>query len=278
MRAISLEKLLPFIIMAPAILIGSIVMFLNDLPITVWSLNILGLILAGVLFNYLSESIPKEVKKVALPALIILLILTFLHPGSGGVHRWIGAGPIKFYIASIVAPVLLIELWRVSQAINIAVLTVISLGVSVILFLQPDASQTTAFTVPMVIVLLSTTRNKYYRYSVITFAALLCLLSWILIDTLPPVPHVEGIIDMAANTGMIWRGLGILSLAVLPLPFLVFPPRKARLISLCLGSYFILTLISTRFGNFPVPIMGYGISPILGYYLAVNWLIKAQKE
>lgn len=277
MKKFEFTKLLPFLIMLPAILVGSIVMLMNDVPITIWSQNLIVLVLAGLLINYISDKVPVGVKKIAIPVIIILLILTFLHTGLGGVHRWIGVGLIKFYIASIVIPVLLIELWRLSQVINIGVLTVIALGVSVMLFLQPDASQTTAFTVPMVVILLSKTRNRYYRYSVITFAALLCLLSWILIDALPPVPYVEGIIDMAANTGMMWRGLGIVSLAILPLPFILFPPRNARLISLCLGSYFVLILLSTRFGNFPVPLMGYGISPILGYYLAVTWLIKEQK-
>lgn len=38
-----------------------------------------------------------------------------------------------------------------------------------------------------------------------------------------------------------------------------------------------IILISTLFGNFPVPLMGYGISPIVGYFISITWLIKSYR-
>ena len=35
-----------------------------------------------------------------------------------------------------------------------------------------------------------------------------------------------------------------------------------------------MTMIVTLFGNFPMPIMGYGISPVIGYLIAITWLNK----
>lgn len=66
--------------------------------------------------------------------------------------------------------------------------------------------------------------------------------------------------------GIVWFFLGIASLIILPLPFIFSMPRNFKLPSLCLGIYFIGILISSQFGNFPIPLMGYGISPIFGYF------------
>ena len=33
-----------------------------------------------------------------------------------------------------------------------------------------------------------------------------------------------------------------------------------------------MVMIVTLFGNFPMPIMGYGISPVIGYFIAITWL------
>ncbi|WP_091547697.1 hypothetical protein [Alkaliphilus peptidifermentans] len=41
---------------------------------------------------------------------------------------------------------------------------------------------------------------------------------------------------------------------------------------------FLTILISTLFGNFPVPLMGYGISPIIGYFIAITWLLKVNTK
>ena len=69
---------------------------------------------------------------------------------------------------------------------------------------------------------------------------------------------------------------GVISLVLLPLSFILFPPQKFRLLSMCLGLYFTIILISTLFGNFPVPLMGYGVSPIIGYFIAITWLVKSK--
>ena len=37
--------------------------------------------------------------------------------------------------------------------------------------------------------------------------------------------------------------------------------------ALNIALYYALMTLASFFGNFPVPFMGYGISPILGYYI-----------
>jgi len=72
------------------------------------------------------------------------------------------------------------------------------------------------------------------------------------------------------NMGLIWLIIGVISLAILPIPFILFPPKNLKLPSVCVGLYFVIILGSTLLGNFLVPLMGYGISPIIGYYIEIT--------
>lgn len=206
------------------------------------------------------------------------MLLTFLEPGIEGVNRWISIGPIRLYVASIVLPIFIIELWRSLKTTNWWITAVITIGVSLLLALQPDASQTTAFIIPMMIILLSNSKGNCYRYGVLGVLSLIIIITWIFLDNLPPVAYVEGIVRMVSEMGIAWLILGIASLVILPLPFILFPPQNFKLLSKSIGIYFVAVLISTIFGNFPVPLMGYGISPLIGYFNAIAWLINAKIE
>lgn len=96
------------------------------------------------------------------------------------------------------------------------------------------------------------------------------------LDGLEPVSYVEGIITLVSDMGMIWFVLGIISLAILSLTFFILPPKENKMLSMCFGIYFMVILISTVFGNFPVPLMGYGISPIIGYFISIIWFSKSK--
>jgi len=102
----------------------------------------------------------------------------------------------------------------------------------------------------------------------------LIIISWVFLDELPPVSYVENIVRLLANMGILWLSLGVISLVILPLPFIFFSPEKYKLLSVSIGMYFIIILISTLFGNFPVPLMGYGVSPIIGFFISITWFVK----
>jgi hypothetical protein len=80
------------------------------------------------------------------------------------------------------------------------------------------------------------------------------------------------------DMGLIWSILGIISLIILPMPFFFISGENEKILSRCLGLYFVIIIITTFFGNFPVPLMGYGISPIISYLIAITWLIKTRRE
>jgi hypothetical protein len=188
----------------------------------------------------------------------------------------VSLGIIRVNAAMIVLPLILIELWHLVQTKGAKIGFTIIIGILLLLLFQPDASQLTGFAIPAMIMLFSKVNSKTLRLLIASTFSIFVISSWVYLDNLPPVDYVERIVYMVANMGNLWLFLGIISLIILPLPFLLFPPQNARLISRCIGAYFIIIIISTLFGNFPVPLMGYGISPIIGYFISIIWYTNWQ--
>ena len=266
--------------MFPAILIGTLAMVSYGVNPNIWTQNIIIWLLGSVLgFVYIIRNKEKNssVSKLSHPIILVaLLIMPFWFSNIEGVHRWLSLGPLNLYIASIILPLLIIHLWRLvidNRERYVIGLTFITLT---ILLFQPDAGQLTAFACATTIIMWRNIGNKVMRLLSIILIAAFGIVSWVFLDDLAPVPYVEHIIFLVADLGVFWFVLGMFSLILLVFPF--FFCGKNNIISLSLGIYFLMTMIATLFGNFPMPIMGYGTSPVLGYLIAITWLIKKNRR
>ncbi|GGE68930.1 hypothetical protein [Priestia taiwanensis] len=259
-----------YFIMFPAIIIGAIAMNAHHVSPSIWGQNIVILLVGILVFSFIL-SINKTAGRQTVPAIIYLLIAPFLNSGMEGVHRWVSLGPVHLYVASIFIPLLLIQLWKWQ---NWWMPFSITVGIAILLFLHPDASQLSAFLIAMSILLWNKTSNKWLRFMMLGVTILFISLSWIFIDHLPPVAHVEDILYLVAEMGTGWLIAGVLSLFLLPLPFLCFPPETDKRLSQSLGIYITVIILSTFLGNFPMPLMGFGVSPIIGYFIALTWYIR----
>ncbi|MGH4124370.1 MAG: cell division protein [Clostridium sp.] len=281
MKKLSLLNFIPLLMASPPIIIGVIAMYTNKVPIAILGQNIFYLLLSGIISCFIlsRKSKVKKNKSTNLTTIIvavILLFLTFISSGIEGVHRWVSVGPIKFYVAVIVLPIIIIELWKSLQIRDWWFSATITIVISILLALQPDASTLTAFAIPMIILLWNKINNNIFRFCIVSLLSALIITSWVFLDGLQPVSYVENIVSLVANMGIIWLSLGVISLVLLPLPFIFFSPKKYKLLSLSIGLYFIIILISALLGNFPVPLMGYGVSPIIGYFISITWLTKSK--
>ena len=274
----SFRKRITFTLTIPSIAIGALAMYQNHVPFAIWGQNIGCLVLMSVISLLMItrklNNTGNRYNQLLLPAAIIALILTFANQGMEGVHRWISIGAVKLNIAMIVLPMILLELYQVLKIRGLTYAGVGAFIILLVLFFQPDASQLTGFAIPVMIMLSLNTRSKKIRFLITGVSVLFIVLSWIRLDHLPPVNYVERILMMVADMGGIWLVLGIISLAILPAPFILLPPKNAVSVSRYIGCYYIVILLSTLFGNFPVPLMGYGISPIVGYYLSLTWYLN----
>ncbi|MEH6938299.1 hypothetical protein V7056_10605 [Bacillus sp. JJ664] len=279
MKKIKLKDIIPYLLMFPALLIGILAMVTYGVSSSIWIQNIIIWIVGSILgFVFLTKTKHKQYGKLIdqRPIIIIaLLIAPFWFNGLDGIHRWIQFGPLNFYIASIVLPLLLIYLWKLVGNKQYVYAIGLNFVVLVVLFLHPDAGQVTAFACATSILLWHKMNINLLNLCNLTITTTIVIMSWIFLDDLAAVPYVEHILFLVKDMGVMWFIFGLMSLLLLLFPF--FFNGKRTTISLTLGVYFLVMMLVTFFGHFPMPIMGYGISPIIGYIIAISYLNKINR-
>jgi cell division protein FtsW (lipid II flippase) len=270
----------------PALVVGVLLMRRSGVSPAIWGQQLgAGVTLAGIVAIWRagrrssSQRRPWAASFVG-SASVFLLISTLFHPGVEGVRRWVSLGPLQLHAAFIALPVLIIVLgqavrrdafrsspWVLPCALAVA---------AGVLVLQPDASQAIAFGVAMTIILLqkSPARRSHWLATAIVLGGALVALSRP--DPLDAVPHVEGIVWLAADAGAGWLAAAVVALVLLPTPFVVnaVRARGRRDVSVGVAAYFATVIIASLLAPYPVPLLGFGLSPILGYFAALAWMIR----
>lgn len=267
----------------PALVLGVLIMRRHAVSPAVWGQNLA----AGLFFLILSTGLlvlsprpPRRLWWGAVAVLAVGLVLaTFAGAGLEGVHRWVRVGPLHLHASALCLPALILALGKALDspggALTGRLAPLLGMVVTGLLALQPDAAQATAFAGALLI-LLFFRRSPHWMIWPAALAIVTCAaLAWMRPDPLLPVPHVEGIVGLASRSGTLWLLASLASLALLPLPFLLARRGEggASPEALALGGYFCLTLIAPLFGAFPVPLLGFGVSPIVGYFIALAWLV-----
>ena len=212
-------------------------------------------------------------------AALLLLSATLVYPGVEGVRRWVSLGPLQLHAAFVALPALLIVLCAIVRRESVGRATWLFpciAGIAAgVLVLQPDASQASAFAVAVAVVLLQRGRVYMSDWAAGGIVVGCALLAWSRPDPLEAVPHVDGIVGLAASLGAGWTIASALALGLLPLPFLSEASRRReqRPEGFSLAAYFGIVCVAPFVGPFPVPILGYGLSPVLGYFAAFGWIM-----
>lgn len=264
----------------PAVVIGAITMQLQHVSPALWGQNVACFLFAApILFLFSTRN--RASFDFSLPATISIIVVvtaliaaTFGDAGLEGVHRWIAVGPLRLYIASMVLPIAILMVQQFLKRHKHILAVLASMILMVLLTLQPDAAQITGFAIAITFLLCECRAMPItLRLAMIVCAACCVVYSWVNLDGLPPVSYVEGILEMTREIGVVWFAAAIFALLPIPFSFLLYREKNAVVsIGLCL--YYIAILVATLFGNFPVPLMGFGVSPILGYLVcstAVAW-------
>ena len=258
-------------------LMGSITMayfsVASVFAITNWVGLVLGLSL--IFWNQKGKLFDRVNPLLFLVVGFLLLGLTLVEDSFSGVNRWINVLGFQLNIGLAFGPMILIAIEKLKRPL----ISFFTVGFVLLIFLfQPDASQVTAFGGASLMVLHAQAKHKslVLLFDGLSLAA--SAYSWIYLDELAPVDYVEGILEMAYSLHPLWMGLALVSLIFVPLPFFLVPRRDLPVLSYAIGVYFLILLVSASFGNFPVLIMGYGISPILGYFSALAWLIEKRND
>jgi cell division protein FtsW (lipid II flippase) len=259
----------------PALIVGALIMRQHDVPASRWGLNLIGGVLSGAICAvFLARSRPamsKSAASISACLAVGALAATFATAGSMGVHRWIPVGPLTVHAGALCLPVLIVALGVLDafgRKLRWAPL-LLAISVAMLLLLQPDAAQATAFAGAAFALLIANKQRAGAAWAAALVIAALAAWTWTRADPLPPVPYVEGMVALARQSGPAWMVASIAALALLPLPFFVGPFGCHPAVARALGVYLFICILAPLFGHFPVPLVGFGLSPIAGYFIAL---------
>ena len=260
-------------ILFPCVL-GIVGMTRENVSSVIWIQNVAFILLATIVCFFVLKLRMKFNYKSIVFVSILLLGLTFIGPNIDGVHRWLRIPLFTLNIATIVIPITIVAFYRLIEEKQYVVSLMGTMVIAAFLFLQPDASQLLAFSLPMIVLLLKSKISKVITTSFSIALLLLTLKAWIALDSLQPINYTEGILTMVYDTSIVLYIIGIASLLWIPICFLVLCPKQSKNICVGITTYYWMMIFATFVGNFPVPFMGYGLSPIWGFYIFLIWFIK----
>jgi hypothetical protein len=211
----------------------------------------------------------------------LFMASSLLGAGIDGVLRWHDLGVLRVHPSALLAPLVLV-LAAAQLASRPALVRGLLIGVQIVHFLQPDAGQATAFGLgAAALVLAGPLAPRRWACALVVMS--LAAATWLRYDPLPPAPFVEDIVHRAFGLTPLAAVLSLSALAALPLapyigtaPTARWTPVAAARVALSL--YFGGSIVAPAFGEFPVPLLGYGPSPIVGAFLgmaALQRLIRA---
>jgi cell division protein FtsW (lipid II flippase) len=241
---------------------------------TIWVRNpaawLVGL---GAAASILAAGRSQGLARAAILLTLIGFAATLVSPAQSGVHRWIDAGAVQINIAALLLPLTLVAL-ATARLAAIPFLAAVGL-IGLLLVIQPDASQATAFLLPAGFLLLRSRMPPVTKGIGMLGMAVLAVGAWLRPDPLEPVPEVEGILSYLADISLPLAAAAVLALAVTA----VIPLRRAPAAdegladaAKALALHFILVALMPAVGAFPVPLVGLGMSFPVGYLLGVALL------
>lgn len=204
--------------------------------------------------------------------LAVLLLWAPMWLGTlAGPERWLTVGGVRVYVASALLPALLLALARALDSSSTAprwpwfVMPAALWALSA----QPDASQATAFGLACALPLARASAGAGIATLVAATLAAGVAWAWWQPDPLLPVPYVEGVLDLARAAG---PAALVAALATLALPpFLL--ARQARASNdtalLSVAIYYVAIDVLAWRQLTPMPLLGFGAGPIVGYALMV---------
>lgn len=253
--------------------LGAWVCASSGVAAAVWVRNLAAWVIGAVAAYALGRWCGGWLFPVVLAAAALLLASTLVSAGQLGVHRWVDVGPLAINGAMLVLPAALVAVAALSP--NSPWVWLPALACMAMLAIQPDASQATAFGVGLIWIALGNGNNKRANLAAASGSVVLAAVSWMRPDPLQPVPEVEQIFQLAYAVS---PALAVLALTALIL-FSLAPgrlvkgsSRDEKLAGGALSLYLLICSAMPFVGAFPVPLLGVGISPVLGGWIGLGAL------
>jgi hypothetical protein len=185
--------------------------------------------------------------------------------------RWIVLGGFRLYIASALIPSALWLIASQTEARKVIIAWASAVATTAVMALHPDASQVTAFSAACLLILFRSQASTATRVLVSLSLTVCVIAAWMQPDPYAPVPYVEGVIQLAATRGT-FTELAAIATLILPCAVIVSIVWLARTRSqpgyVAVALYYIVVCsLAARMQITPMPLLGFGAGPILGYFL-----------
>ena len=268
----------------PPVAASVVVLVFGSVGRSIWLMHLLTLGLAGVLAGA-GSLLTRVVTRGTTPALALILLtlvgvtVPFLRD-SAGPQRWASIGPLNLYMAPLWLPSFLAacSVYMCKRGNSAWPTFAATVGVSLLLAAQPDASQVLALLIG------STVGFARYRAdtkrSIITLIILALVTAWAFTraDSLAPVPYVEGVFALALGHSRL-AGVAVITSALVFLAGLYKCSNRGTAWLAAVAAYYAVLFACSVAGLTPAPLVGYGAGPLLGYGLLVavsRWFEAAE--
>jgi hypothetical protein len=245
------------------IVLGAVVMAQGAVPLGIWVRNPIAWLVAGAVAIFMARR--GWFGGWAVPVALAVVALTFFGPGQDGVHRWLGLGPVQLNGAALVLPLAIVVFERAHPVVAAIGFVLIA----ALLAWQPDISQLAGFALAAFV--LGAARFGWLGAGIsLALAAAAIAVCLSRPDPLEPVAYVEGIFALAwSQSPAIAIAMGLALAGAVLNPLMI---RSAHLLGvvtpLALVAYLGATTLAPFLGAYPVPLAGYGLSFVVGWWLA----------
>lgn len=259
-------------VILPSVALGVLAMVCGGVSPVMWGQQIAAFVVFALLAGLLGRTLRRLPAAACAAVLVLVLGVTLFGAEAGGARRWLDLLVFNVNAAMLVIPALLMLLGGMERPYPALICA------AAILALQPDASQLTAFAAAVLPVLWL--RRKNVLWSAVTLLALaVCLLRAFSVPVvMEPVEYCEGILEMLRGISPLLMAAGVLALALVPAFWAVRFGRDRSILMLSLAIYYAAAMLFGLSGAYPMPIMGFGLSPIAGFYLTCLFVPLAERK
>lgn len=261
--------ILTFIAGVAAGSIGLAYLLVSGAPLTKILVNggaiVIGILLALSL-RLSARATDSVVTAIALIGAFILFGTAIFGYAIEDARRWLLIGPFFIQTSLILLPLIAVCFARVQNFRTTVAVVVAAFAMAA----QPDRAMAAMLFVAVAIV------GMMRPNKLTASAAVLCAMTFattlLLPDRLPAVPFVDHILWSAFDIGL-WVGLSLWAGCLLLISPIIFVPKTERtVVHYTFASCWLALITAAAVGAYPTPIVGYGASAIIGYFLSLIFL------
>lgn len=250
-------------------LIGLAYLLVSGAPLTMVIVNgaalVVGILLAPSL-RLSARATDPVVSTAALIGAFILLGTAIFGYAIEDARRWLLIGPFFIQTSLMLLPLIAVCFARVQNLRTTVAVCVAAFAMGA----QPDRAMAAMLFVAVVIV--GMMRPNRLTVSAAVFCMMTFAATLLLPDRLPAVPFVDHILWTAFDISL-WVGLALWAgCLLLVCPILFVPKAERSTLHYVFASCWLTLIAAAAMGAYPTPIVGYGASAIIGYFLSLIFL------